>query len=124
MRFRPRTWLLLGVLLFSAAYWVWTFAEKMSDSRHAQFSNPKPMAQVSIPQPVDHSSNSKPMVEFFSATSPPVGVRLTGLASWNGGGQAWPFEIVMEGFDRYYRKEWFPQPTNLLEHSKTAPREG
>ena len=83
MRFRPRTWLLLGVLLLSAAYWVWT-----------------------------------------SATSPPVGVRLTGHASWNGGGQAWPFEIVMEGFDRYYRKEWFPQQTNHIVQSKTAPKEG
>jgi hypothetical protein len=54
------------------------------------------------------------------STSSPVGVRLTGHASWNGGGQAWPFEIVMEGFDHYYRKEWQPAQTNLGVALKTA----
>jgi cbb3-type cytochrome oxidase subunit 3 len=36
MRFRPRTWLLLSLLLFAAAYWVWTYAEKVSASRRAR----------------------------------------------------------------------------------------
>lgn len=35
---------------------------------------------------------------------PPVGVHLTGHASWNN--QTRQFEIVMEGYDYYYRKEW------------------
>ena len=38
-----------------------------------------------------------------------------------GGLLGWPFEIMMEGFDRYYRKEWFPQQTNRIEVLKTAP---
>lgn len=46
-----------------------------------------------------------------------VGVRLTGHASWNG--QSWPFEIVMEGYDRYYRKETYPKPTNNILQSKS-----
>jgi hypothetical protein len=49
----------------------------------------------------------------------PVGVRLTGHASFNG--QAWPFEIVMEGYDRYYRIEWHPKPKdNIIQESKSA----
>jgi hypothetical protein len=38
----------------------------------------------------------------------PVGVHLTGHASFNG--ETWPFEIVMEGYDRYYRIERHPKP--------------
>lgn len=46
-----------------------------------------------------------------------VGMRLTGHASWNG--QTWPFEIVMEGYARYYRKETYPIPTNRLNEAKS-----
>jgi subtilisin-like proprotein convertase family protein len=35
MRFRPRTWFLLSLLLFVAAYWVWTYAEKVNASSRA-----------------------------------------------------------------------------------------
>src|SRR5258708_11208686 len=34
----------------------------------------------------------------------PVGLRLTGRAEKNG--QSWQFEVVTEGSDCYYRKEW------------------
>ncbi|MGD1084082.1 MAG: hypothetical protein ABSA47_04925, partial [Verrucomicrobiota bacterium] len=88
-RFGRRTWLLLVVLLFAAATWVWTQAEKERASRRARLTQ--------------------------ATTSPPFGLRLTGHVSWNGGGQTWPFEIVMEGSDRYYRKETFPKQTNLME---------
>ena len=40
MRFRPRTWLLLSLLLFAAAFWVWTCAEKISASRLAHAARP------------------------------------------------------------------------------------
>jgi len=36
MRFRPRTWFLLSLLLFAAAYWVWTYGDKIGASRGAQ----------------------------------------------------------------------------------------
>ena len=40
----------------------------------------------------------------------PVGVRLTGRAESDG--RRFQFEIVMEGFDRYYRKEWAGEQGN------------
>src|SRR5580692_3100473 len=36
MRFRPRTWFLLSLLLFAAAYWFWTYGNKISASRSVQ----------------------------------------------------------------------------------------
>src|SRR5580658_9650293 len=36
MRFRPRTWLVLSLLLFAAAYWLWMYAETVSATRRAQ----------------------------------------------------------------------------------------
>jgi subtilisin-like proprotein convertase family protein len=36
MRFRPRTWFLLSLLLFAAAYWTWTYGDKLSATRRAQ----------------------------------------------------------------------------------------
>src|ERR1700677_3843987 len=41
----------------------------------------------------------------------PTGVRLTGHASK--ANQSWPFEIVMEGFELYYRVETHPKPKGL-----------
>ena len=51
-----------------------------------------------------------------------VGARLTGHASWNG--QSWPFEIVMEGYSRYYHKETYPKPTNNFDQAKMSPAFG
>lgn len=49
----------------------------------------------------------------------PVGVRLTGHVSFDD--QTWPFEIVMEGYERYYRIEWYPKPKDdLVPASKSA----
>jgi hypothetical protein len=96
MRSSARAWSLLSLLLFAAAYWSWTYAEKISASARAHLDQ--------------------------TAASEPVGVRLTGHASWHG--QAWPFEIVMDGFDRYYRKETYPQPTKEdMERTRTPSRE-
>src|SRR5580658_10036805 len=36
MRFRPRTWLVLSLLLFAASYWLWMYAETLSATRRAQ----------------------------------------------------------------------------------------
>ncbi len=44
----------------------------------------------------------------------PVGLRLTGRAEKSG--QSWQFEIVTEGYDYYYRKEWAGEE----EHRKPA----
>jgi hypothetical protein len=41
----------------------------------------------------------------------PVGLRLTGRAEISG--KSHPFEIVMEGSDRYYRKEWAGEQENI-----------
>ncbi len=35
MRFRPRMWMGLSLLLFAAAFWVWTYAETLSATRRA-----------------------------------------------------------------------------------------
>jgi len=54
MRFRPRTWLLLSLLLFAAAFWVWTIGEKISASRRAQPAHPaaqSPAALLPGPSP-------------------------------------------------------------------------
>jgi subtilisin-like proprotein convertase family protein len=36
MRFRPRTWFWLSLLLLAAAYWSWTYGDKLSDAHRAQ----------------------------------------------------------------------------------------
>ena len=40
MRFRPRMWSLISLLLFAAAFWVWIYAEKVSASRRAHAAPP------------------------------------------------------------------------------------
>ena len=53
---------------------------------------------------LDLSLSEKQLRESAQGKSEPVGLRLTGRAEIYG--KSHPFEIVMEGFDRYYHKEW------------------
>ncbi len=52
----------------------------------------------------DLSLSEKQLRESEQGKGKPVGLRLAGRAEI--GGKSHQFEIVMEGFDRYYRKEW------------------
>src|SRR5580658_3961736 len=51
MRFKPRSWWLLSLLLFAAAYLVWTYAEKVSASRRAHAAPAVPAASAQPPGP-------------------------------------------------------------------------
>ncbi len=63
MRIRPRTWLVLSLLLFGAAYWVWTFAEKTSATRRA------PQVQPVAAQPAQPLAKTAPAPKAAPAKS-------------------------------------------------------
>src|SRR5579862_2301265 len=76
MRFKSRTWFLLSLLLFAAAFWTWRYAEKYSAARrHAAVAPPTTATPAAVAQP----SAAPPLINTATRTetNKPASYRLS-----------------------------------------------
>src|SRR5579862_5775987 len=76
MRFKSRTWFLLSLLLFAAAFWTWRYAEKYSAARrHAAVAPPTAAVPAAVAQP----SAAPPLIKTATRTetNKPASYRLS-----------------------------------------------